>query len=94
MKARLHSARAVRGEKLDALSESERSELRKIKLDKAVKEPKVKADKAPSLKKDPVSYLMKTKKMSEADAKESLNMDVDALLAKFELARKNKEISK
>ena len=45
MKARLHSARAVRVEKLDELSEEERKHLRTLKIDKQVSE-KVEKQKA------------------------------------------------
>jgi hypothetical protein len=88
MKARLHSARAVKAEKLDDLSEEERKELRKIKIDKSFKLLKVKT---PSLKSDPIGHLIKKQGMSKQDASDLLSMDTDALLAKFEAARKNKE---
>ena len=92
MKARLHSAREVKLEKLDALSESERVELRKHKIDREFKkEPK---EKTKSFKADPVGFLSKKNNMSKSDASDLLSMDMDALLAKFELAKKNKETGK
>jgi hypothetical protein len=86
VKARLHSARAVKSEKLDSLSEEERAERRKVKIDKAFK-----ADKVKSFKADPVGNLVKKQGMSASDASDLLNMDMDALLAKFASAKKNKE---
>lgn len=88
MKARLHSSRAVRAEKLDSLSEEERKCLRAIKIDKAVKSD---SPKTPSFKADPVSHLAKTKGMSKENARALLDMDADALLAKFAEAKANKE---
>jgi|ERR1035441_3518916 hypothetical protein len=87
MKARLHSARAVKSEKLDELSEEERKELRKIKIDKAFKPEK---EKTKSFKADPVEFLSKKQGMSKEDASALLNMDTEALLAKFKAAKKNK----
>lgn len=87
LKARRQTARAVRGEKMDALSEEQRKELRKIKIEKAVAavEPK-----KTTIKSDPVGFLAK-KGMSRQDAQALLTMDVDALLAKFEQAKKDKQ---
>lgn len=86
MKTRLHSARDVKSEKLDALSEAERVELRKIKVSKAIN-----PERAKSFKSDPVGNLMKKQGMSKEDATDMLSLDVDALLAKFAEAKKNKE---
>lgn len=82
LKARHQTARAVRAEKLDKLSEDERKELRKIRIEKP--EPKVKAvisEAKTSAWKD---------KLSKVGA--SLDMDMDAMLAKFEsMKQKRKE---
>jgi hypothetical protein len=85
MKTRLHSARDVKSEKLVALSEAERVELRKIKVSKAIN-----PERAKSFKSDPVGNLMKKQGMSKEDATDMLSLDVDALLAKFAEAKKNK----
>lgn len=90
MKARLHSARAVRAEKLDELSEEERKHLRTLKIDKQVRE-KVEKQKLPSFKVDPIGFLSKKNSMSKTDASALLEMDEDALLAKFANAKKLKE---
>jgi hypothetical protein len=89
MKARLHSARAAKSEALDSLTEEERVERRKVKIDKAFKPEKTKA---PSLKSDPIGHLVKKNNMSKQDASDLLSMDTDVLLAKFALAKKNKEL--
>jgi hypothetical protein len=86
MKARLHSTRAVRAEKLDNLSEEERAKLKAHKIERAMNPEK----KSKSFKADPVGNLMKKNNLSGNDAKDLLNMDVDALLAKFENAKLNK----
>lgn len=85
-KARLHSARAVKIEKLENLTEEQRKELRKIKIEKAVKSPS-----SPSIKKDPTGYLMKKNNMSEKDANALLTMDADDLIAKFKKMKELKE---
>src|SRR5271166_1217104 len=54
LRARLHSARAVRSEKLDELSDDQRKELRKHRIEKAVDNV---TDKPKSFKKDPVGHL-------------------------------------
>ena len=89
-KARLHSARAVRTEKLDELSEEERKKLRAIKIDKAARNEEKKT-KVPSFKSDPVAFLASKNRMSKSKARDLLSMDTDALLAKFAEAKKNKE---
>jgi hypothetical protein len=89
MKARLHSARATKSEALDSLTEDERVERRKVKIDKAFKPEKTKA---PSLKSDPVGHLVKKNNMSKQDASDLLSMDTDTLLAKFARAKELKEI--
>lgn len=86
MKARLHSARAVKTEKLDELSEEERVKLRKERIPITPKPEKV-----PSFKADPVAFLSKKQGLSKEDAKELLNMDEDALIAKFAEAKRLKE---
>lgn len=90
MKARLHSSRAVRAEKMDELSEEERKILRSQKIDKEfrVKPEKIKL---PSFKSDPVGFLAGKNKMSKTDASALLDMDEDALLAKFARAKEMKE---
>lgn len=90
MKARLHSARAVRTEKLDELSESERAHLRTLKIDKEFK--KKEKEKPISFKADPIGFLAKKNSMSKTDASALLDMDEDALLAKFAEAKKKKEL--
>lgn len=89
MKARLHSARAVRAEKLDELTEEERKVLRSQKIDKEFK--KVPKEKLPSFKADPIGFLSKKNNMSRVDSEALLSMDDDALLARFAEAKKNKE---
>jgi hypothetical protein len=86
--ARTQSARASLSARMDELTEEQRTELRKQKIDKSFKQPK---EKIPSLKKDPIGYLMKSKGMNKSDAMELASMDTDALLAKFEAARAIKE---
>lgn len=87
VKARLHSARAVKSEKLELLSDEERKKLRAIKIDKSVRES---TTRAPSVKKDPVAHLMAKQGMSKTDAAELLSMDPDALIAKFKAAKEKK----
>jgi hypothetical protein len=89
MKARLHSSRAVRTEKLDELTEEERKHLRSIKIDKVFRPGKVKA---PSFKADPVGFLASKNKMSKTDASNLLEMDEDALLAKFARAKLERQL--
>lgn len=91
LKARTHSARAVRSEKLDELTEEERKILRAQKIDKTFRE-KASKEKLPSFKTDPVAFLSKKNSMSRTDAEALLTMDDDALLAKFAEAKKNKEL--
>jgi len=92
MKARLHSARAVRSEKLDSLSEEERKTLRATRIHKELtKNPE---KKTPSFKSDPIAFLSKKQNMSKEDASDLLSMDADALIAKFEAAKKEKEENK
>ena len=88
VKARLHEARAVKSEKLDELTEDQREERRKVKIDKAFKPS---ATKTASFKSDPIAHLTKKQGMSASDANDLLNMDMDALLAKFEASKKLKE---
>jgi hypothetical protein len=88
MKARLHSARAVKSEKLDELSEEERKKLREHKIARATTEPQ---EKKASFKKDPIASLGKHG-ISADKAKMMLEIDdIDAYLAKFEEAKKNKK---
>jgi hypothetical protein len=76
-KTKLFSARAMREEMLEKLSEEERAKLRKIKVPREVKEPKnPKADKAKSLAE---------KFGLTRDA--LLTMDVDEMIAKFNKAK-------
>ena len=87
VKARLHSARAVNTEKLENLSEEERKELRKIKIERAVKGEKKKREKKDKIEKTKSDWKDKLSKLGA-----SLDMDEDAMLEKFkELARKKKE---
>jgi hypothetical protein len=67
------TARQVKAEKLDTLTEEQRKELRKIKVSREVVK-EVKAKK-PSLKKDPIKYLMETYKITEEQAKKMMDMD-------------------
>jgi hypothetical protein len=93
MKARLHSARAVRAEKIDELTEEERVNLRAQKIDKAFRSEKTK-EKLSSFKSDPIGFLAKKNSMSRADSEALLSMDGDALIEKFaraKLARQEKE---
>ena len=84
VRARQGQARHIRQDKLNELSEDQRKELRKIKIEKALSSPtKV------SVKKDPIAHLVK-KGLSESDAKAFLDMDPDELIAKFKAARENK----
>ena len=87
-KARLHSARATKAEKLDELTEEERVERRKVKIDKTINPTKAKVV---SFKADPIGNLVKKNNMSQSDASDLLNMDMDALLAKFKASKKLKE---
>ena len=87
MKARLHSARAVKAEKFDELTEDQRAERRKVKIEKSFKQP----EKVKSFKADPVSFLSKKQGMSKEDASDLLSMDMDSLLAKFQASKKLKE---
>lgn len=89
MKARLHSARAVRTEKLDELTEEERKVLRSQKIDKEFK--KVPKEKLPSFKADPIGFLSKKNNMSRVDSEALLSMDDDALLAKFARAKLDRQ---
>ena len=89
VKIRLSTSRAVKGEKLDKLSEEERKELRKIRITRAVEEKT--SSRTPSIKKDPLAHLMKTKGISQSDAKSLLNMDPEELIAKFKAAQAAKE---
>jgi|SRR5882724_5022926 len=84
VKARHQSSRAVRAEKLNNLTEEERKELRKIKIEKATTE----KTKSVSFKKDPIANLAKTSKL--IDAKSLLDMDPDEMIAKFKKARQEK----
>ena len=87
-KTRLYSARATRIEKLDNLSEEERKELRKIKIDRMVKEPTVKKA---TIKSDPIKYLMQTKKMSEQESRDMMSMDIDDYITKYKKNKENKD---
>ncbi len=88
LKARLHSARAVKTEKLDNLSEEQRAELRKIKIEQ-FKEPK--KEKIPTFKGDPVAHLAQSRGLSVESAKDLLSLDADALIAQFEKRKREKE---
>jgi hypothetical protein len=93
VKARMHSARAVKSEKLDELTEEERKKLRSQKIDKVFKQKEPK-EKAPTFKADPIGFLARKQGMSKTDASNLLLMDEDALLEKFaraKLAKKEKE---
>ena len=89
VKARLYSgARAVRIEKFEELSEEERKELRKQKVERAVTSEKKKR----SFKSDPIGALAKSGIESDK-AKTMLTMsddDIDAMIAKFNKAKENK----
>jgi hypothetical protein len=88
MKARLHSARAVKSEKLDELSEEERKELRKQKVEKAINPERAK--KAKSFKSDPIGNLTKSG-LSADKAKALMEIDdIDAFLERFNKAKENK----
>ena len=88
MKARLHSTRAVKTEKMDELSDDERKELRKQKIEKAINPDKPKKTK--SFKSDPIGSLAKTG-ISADKAKAMLEMDdIDSFLEKFNKAKENK----
>jgi len=88
LKARAQTASSVKREKLDSLSEEQRAELRKIKIEK-FKEPK--KEKVPTFKGDPIAHLAQARGLSQEDAKELLTLDTDALLAKFEQRKREKE---
>src|SRR5487761_238747 len=87
IKIKLSETRAVKTEKMNDLTEDQREELRKIKIEKIFKTP----DKIPSMKKDPIAYLMKTKGMSEEDAKKQLSLDPEELIAMYKLKKELKE---
>ena len=91
LKARHSTARQVRVEKLDQLSEEERKILREHKIERAVSGGIEGAPRVPSFKKDPVGHLAKTKNMSRQDAEALLTMDEDALIEKFKKAKESKE---
>lgn len=74
IKTKLFATRSVRAEKLDNLTENQRKERRKIKVDSAVREEAKK--KKPTIKSDPVGYLMMTQNMTEAQARLILFGDV------------------
>jgi hypothetical protein len=87
--ARIHATRAVRSEKLDDLTEDERKELRKQKIEKIFTEPKAKKK---SFKADPIGNLTKTG-ISAEKAKAMLDIDdIDAFLEKFNKAKENKVV--
>ena len=88
IKTRFSSARAVRGEALDALTEEERKERRKIKIEKAVTETRQKI--TATMKTDPIGYLA-NKGISRDNAKKFLMGDADAMIAKYEQAKRDRE---
>jgi predicted RNase H-like nuclease (RuvC/YqgF family) len=85
-KTKLYAARANLRQKLDDLSDSERKERLAHKLNKEIREPKSKT----SAKKDPVTHLATKHGLSTQAAKDLMNMDVDALMEKY---NKSKEKS-
>ena len=86
-KTKLYSALATRSEKIDKLSEEERKELRKIKVDRAVRETPVRKA---TIKSDPIKYLMQSKGMSEQESKDMMSMDIDEYLLKYKKNKENK----
>jgi hypothetical protein len=92
-KARVYAARATKTEKLDALTEEERKELRKIRVTRAVSDSSTKAPKTVVERltgnKGLDTTLANTAKLG-VSPKDMLNLDMDALLAKFEKAKENK----
>lgn len=91
-KAKILQSKAVRKENYDKLTEEERKELRKIRVDHEVKKSLVpEREKAPSFKKDPIANLMQSKGFSKEDARDLMSMDEDALLEKFRAMRAKKE---
>lgn len=89
IRARMQSTRAVKVEHLEKLTEEERKELRKIKIDKAVKTSDKKS--SPSVKKDPIAHLMTKNNMSKSDAQSLLTMDADELIAKFKALKESRK---
>lgn len=71
LKTKLYASTASRREKLDALTEEERKELRKIKIERAVTQP---TSKQPTIKSNPIAYAMKKFNLSEEKAKELLGL--------------------
>jgi len=88
IKAHLHTARAIKSEDLDSLSEEERKERQKIRIDRALN--KNKPEKIKPFKSDPIGNLMKKQGMSKKDAIDFLNLDFDTLIQKFEHAKELK----
>lgn len=82
LKVKFYSARGVRGDKIEKLSDTERAARREWKAAN-VNEPKAKTVKS----KDPVTHLGSKLGVNKADAKDLMNMDVEALLAKYAAAK-------
>ena len=72
-KAKSQSARAVRADKIDKLSEEEREVRRKIKTEQ--KEKKASEPKKVTIKSDPIRFFMQTYNISEAAAKLKLGIE-------------------
>lgn len=86
LKAKYFAARGVRGDKLDKMTEEERVERRKWRSSAPVDPIK------PKKSKDPVTHLGSKLGLNRSDAKDLMNMDVDALLAKFAESKAKKQL--
>lgn len=81
----LNAARAVRADRISKLSDEERNERRKYKIQKALNPEKVK-----SVKKDPVAALS-NKLGSEQKAKDLLSLDPDEFIKKYQAKKEQRQ---
>lgn len=82
----IYASRAVRAERLDTLTEEERAKRRSIKITKAVTEVRTKR---PTMKSDPVRYMMQNQNLTEEEAKEVLYGDPETMLIKKYMRKNN-----
>lgn len=68
IRAKMLTARAVRAEKLDKLTEDERAERRKVKFERVVSAERAKKPAKTSLAKDPILYFMEKHGLSREQA--------------------------